>query len=274
MPKLRFIIASALFYFMLCWSINWWEEGKNLFACLMMFLPGLTFPLITCDYKRLATYKYSGFIKVLHLACSAGIYHGCVWIFSGEHSVVYANVLSGSVGSLLFMLLTKYLLRVRLTWIQILYAVVLSGLVMINATMYGTSATGLGVGVMLWTLVNGVLLYYCHNTTVEKRLAPVNMDRQQFFRIYLKALKVALENDHIDHGYLVKGPDWYMDEGIVADMDAFMEQELADDDFVNLVEYYFDAMSHNLPDVGRLSVEDARVYIIEEMTRIKAEYKL
>lgn len=100
------------------------------------------------------------------------------------------------------------------------------------------------------------------------------MNKREFFHIYLEALEEALENDHHNYGYLVWSPDFYMEPETVQQIEAFIEKELADDDFINFVEYYFDAKSHNFPDVGKVNIEDARRYIIEEIARIRAEYAL
>lgn len=100
------------------------------------------------------------------------------------------------------------------------------------------------------------------------------MDRREFFSMYLPALEIALENDHINYGFLVMCPDFYVDREVSNQMDRFIEEELLDDHFVNFVAYYFDAMSHNFPDVGKVSIEEGRAYIFEEMKRLRTEYNL
>jgi len=100
------------------------------------------------------------------------------------------------------------------------------------------------------------------------------MNKREFFSIYLDALEKALDNDHHNYGFLVWSPEYYMESETVASIDKFIEDELPDDSFLDFVAYYFDAKSHNFPDVGDISIEGARSYIIDEMARLRREYSL
>lgn len=165
--SLIYLIASALFYFIFCWSIDSWEDGKGLFVFLMFFLPGVTFPLTTINYRNLNARKYSWAIALVYIALSVGIYYGCVWLFSAEMNIKYSHALAGSCGSLAFLLLTKFLLRVKLPLLHILCAAILSGLAFIPCSVFRWTGLLLGTGIMLWTLVNGVLLYYYQRRSVD-----------------------------------------------------------------------------------------------------------
>jgi len=65
-----------------------------------------------------------------------------------------------------------------------------------------------------------------------------------------------------------------MDSDTMHQVEKFIEDELPDNDFINFVEEYFDAKSHNFPDMHGMSVEDARTYIVNEIKKIRVEYAL
>jgi hypothetical protein len=100
------------------------------------------------------------------------------------------------------------------------------------------------------------------------------MEKREFYNIYFAGLKKALENDHINYGYHVHAPDYYIDKDIVRIVYSFMENKMAEDNFINFVEEYFDAKSHNFPDVGNVDIDTAKCMILNEMEQIKAEYYL
>ncbi|RAJ08774.1 hypothetical protein LX64_01428 [Chitinophaga skermanii] len=100
------------------------------------------------------------------------------------------------------------------------------------------------------------------------------MDERFFFKVYLNALENALKNDHHNYGYLVKSPDFYMDSETMHEIDRFIEEALPNREFIDFVEEYFDAKSHNFPDVGKMDIDDARKYIIDEIGKLKMKYAL
>jgi hypothetical protein len=150
-------ILTGMFYFMFCWSIDFGDTTKGLFMVLMLFLPGLTFPLTTC-YCKIDDIKYSDLNLLSHLILSVGIYHGSVWIFSGEGHVKYSTVLVGFLGSLLFLLVTKYLLKNEITLMKILLISILSGLTFLPYELIGRHGLLIGIAVFLWTVINGLTL--------------------------------------------------------------------------------------------------------------------
>src|SRR5690349_19202260 len=89
-PLLNSVIAG-LIYFLFCWSIDFGDTTKGLFMASMLFLPGLTFPLTTCYYKT-EKISYSDGRRIGHLALAVAIYHGSVWLFSGEGRIKYITV--------------------------------------------------------------------------------------------------------------------------------------------------------------------------------------
>lgn len=155
-PLLNSILVG-LFYFLFCWSIDFGDATKGLFMALMLFLPGLTFPLTTCYYVA-EKISQSDIRKIGHLILSVAIYHGSVWLFSGEGRVKYITVLAGFSGSLIFLIVTKYLLRKRISVTQILLVSISSGLAFLQYEIYGREGLFMGVAVFLWTVVNGLIL--------------------------------------------------------------------------------------------------------------------
>ncbi len=152
-------ILTGLFYLIFCWSIDFGDVTKVLFMTLMLFLPGLTFPLTTCYYKN-GNITYTDLQKVSHLILSVGIYHGSVWLFSGEGRIKYITVLAGLLGSLLFLIVTKYLLRKKISFTQIIFTSVLSGLAFFQYEVNGGQGIFMGIAVFLWTIINGLSLNF------------------------------------------------------------------------------------------------------------------
>jgi hypothetical protein len=150
-------ILTGLFYFLFCWSLDFGDGTKGLFMTLMLFLPGLTFPLTTCYYKT-SDKSYSDIRRVSHLLLSVAIYHGSVWLFSGEGRIKYITVLAGLVGSLAFLLVTKYILKKNISLIQILLASILSALAFLQYELNGRQGLFMGISVFLWTIINGLTL--------------------------------------------------------------------------------------------------------------------
>jgi uncharacterized membrane protein YjjP (DUF1212 family) len=159
-PLLNSVI-SGLIYFLFCWSIDFGDTTKGLFMALMLFLPGLTFPLSTCYYKT-ENISYSYGRRIGHLVLSVAIYHGSVWLFSGEGRIKYITVLAGFLGSLLFLIVTKHLLKKKISFVQILLISILSGLAFLQYEINGQEGLFMGIAVFLWTLVNGLILNIEH----------------------------------------------------------------------------------------------------------------
>lgn len=154
---LIYSILTGFFYFMFCWSIDIGDSIKGLFIILMIFLPGVTFPFATCYFKKKIK-KSKVKNRVLHFVLSVAIYHGNVWLFSGESRIKFITILAGFLGSFLFQLATKFILKKDLALIQIGVIAFISGLSFIPYELYGRIGLLMGVGIFLWTIFNGLLL--------------------------------------------------------------------------------------------------------------------
>lgn len=155
-PLLNSILARLL-YFLFCWSIDFGDATKGLFIALMLFLPGLTFPLTTCYYLT-ENISHSDVRRIGHLILSVAIYHGSVWLFSADGRIKHITALAGFSGSLLFLIMTKYLLQKRISIVQILLASILSGLAFLQYEINGQNGLLIGLAIFLWTVVNGIIL--------------------------------------------------------------------------------------------------------------------
>ena len=150
-------VGTGLFYLLFCWSLEFGDSTKGAFMVLMLFLPGLTFPLTTSYYQ---TEKISNADtrRIVHLIFSVIIYHGSVWLFSGEGRIKYITVLAGFSGSFLYLILTKYALQKKISFTQIMLTAAISGLAFLQYEMNGREGLFMGVAVCLWTIANGQLL--------------------------------------------------------------------------------------------------------------------
>lgn len=100
------------------------------------------------------------------------------------------------------------------------------------------------------------------------------MEVKEFYIIYLSALEEALANDHINNGFLVKGPDFYIDDRYLISIENFIDQRSNYVDFLDNVAYYFDAKSHNFPSINDILITDYRESIIKEMKEIRFKYNI
>lgn len=151
-------LFSGLLYFLFTWSIDFSEGMKGLYMLLMLFLPGITFPLLT-SYYNLPNDERTMMKLYTHIVLSALIYHACVWLYTGEGRVHYITLAAGAVGSLLYLLISKYILRKKLPLIVIVMVSILSGLVFLPYELQGERLPLLlATAIFLWTLINGLLL--------------------------------------------------------------------------------------------------------------------
>jgi hypothetical protein len=153
-------IVTGIVYFLFCWTLDFGEDKKMLFYILMMFLPGLTFPLTTTHYN-LTQDRNTDLRLTGHIILSILIYHGSVWLFSAGGRVKYMPILAAFLGSLFYLVATKFLLKKRLSFFQIALTSMLSGLA------FFPSLTGVerpvilfGLPVFMWTIINGLLMNY------------------------------------------------------------------------------------------------------------------
>jgi hypothetical protein len=154
-------VCTGLFYLLFCWSLEFGDSTKGSFMVLMIFLPGLTFPLTTSYYQTEKISNADARI-IVHLIFSVAIYHGSVWLFSGEGRIKYITVLAGFSGSLLYLILTKYVLQKKISFTQIILTATISGLAFLQYEMYGREGLFMGLAVCLWTIANGQLLNLEH----------------------------------------------------------------------------------------------------------------
>lgn len=98
-----------------------------------------------------------------------------------------------------------------------------------------------------------------------------------FFNYYLKALYKALENDHINYGFLVKSPSWYYpkeDLNLCRELMTFEDSHYAEFPLLENAGVYFDAKSHGFDDVGDLDIDTYKKQLIEEMIKLSTKYNI
>jgi hypothetical protein len=143
---------SALFYFLFTVFIGYSEVIKQLFIGLMMFLPGLTFPFASTNFYTNVPQAHIG-VLILHCFLSVLIYHGAVWLYSGEGFFYLMPGIAGCLGSLLYLTITRYLLKVPVTATQIILTALCSGAAFIPDILT-KDEIGLGAAIFFWTIIN------------------------------------------------------------------------------------------------------------------------
>ncbi|RAJ75619.1 hypothetical protein CLV59_109233 [Chitinophaga dinghuensis] len=99
------------------------------------------------------------------------------------------------------------------------------------------------------------------------------MDNETFYRIYLPALKEALAQDSINHGFFVYPPEYFIDKSVEGEIESFIENELAEDKLIQLVDEYFDAKSHYATEVRGVPIQIIKGRIINEMNVVGKYYE-
>ncbi|MFN8415668.1 MAG: hypothetical protein U0U66_05000 [Cytophagaceae bacterium] len=147
----------GLFYFLFCWYFEYSDTSKAWFIFWMLFLPGVTFPLTTSYYKNGSSY-YSLRKKLSHLIVSVVIYHVSSWLFYGESYIRFSSLFAGFIGSFLYLLSIRYMLKKDLSLPIILLVSILSGLAFLPYQMIERYRMFLGLAIFIWTFVNGFVL--------------------------------------------------------------------------------------------------------------------
>ncbi len=89
------------------------------------------------------------------------------------------------------------------------------------------------------------------------------MNRAEFYKVYIPALKKALANDEVNLGYYVLGPEDYIkDENIASEVSDFIDKDEENAHYYELIEYYFDAKSHNFPNLNGESLNKVKSKIL------------
>ncbi|MBO9702960.1 MAG: hypothetical protein J7604_22285 [Sporocytophaga sp.] len=155
-------IITGIIYFIFSWSVDFNEGIKVLFISVMMFLPGLTFPLVTTYYKLKGENKI-----LIHLILSVLIYHCSVWLFSGEGVIKYITIAAGIFGSLLYLIITKLILKRDISFIQIMITSLLSGLAFLPYELIGREGILIGLAILQWNIFNGIVLNHEFKRSIE-----------------------------------------------------------------------------------------------------------
>ncbi len=79
------------------------------------------------------------------------------------------------------------------------------------------------------------------------------MKTQDFYKIYIPALEKAFQNDGVNEGFYVKGPEDYINPESIEEVTRYLEEN--EDEFLEKVAYYFDAKSHNFPSIQGVDIE-------------------
>ncbi len=100
------------------------------------------------------------------------------------------------------------------------------------------------------------------------------MELVDFYKKYIPALEIALSNDDLNTGYNVYDPSFYLDLSFEEQMefDLFVDKLSGKNVFLDMVSYYFDAKSHNFPNIQGVDLNEYKRDIIERMNDLKLLY--
>lgn len=96
------------------------------------------------------------------------------------------------------------------------------------------------------------------------------MQPKEFYKTYLLALEKAFQNDAINEGFYVKGPEEYIDSIFLEEATQYLEEN--EDEFLEKVAYYFDAKSHYFPSVKGVDIDVYKKELMDEILRIKKNF--
>ena len=99
-------------------------------------------------------------IKVIvHILFSVIIYYSNVWLYSYQNDFKLSPIFAGLLGSLLFLVMSKYILKLNTKWNEIIISSLLSGIVFLPIVIFEGIGISIGLAILLWTLLNGVIMY-------------------------------------------------------------------------------------------------------------------
>lgn len=95
----------------------------------------------------------------------------------------------------------------------------------------------------------------------------VNMEEKEFYSYYLPALEKALMQDHINEGYRVRGPSFFIEGSRNKRLliDNYVDKMSGVDKFLDKVGIYFDAISHYFDEIDGVEIEGFKRVILEEL---------
>jgi len=89
------------------------------------------------------------------------------------------------------------------------------------------------------------------------------MEAVNFFKIYIPALEIALEESSFDGSFSAKGPDWWFPSEEYEKLDIFEQENSSNYLIFSIVADYFDALAHNQNEVNGVSLENIKIQIKE-----------
>lgn len=161
MRSWRGLLLTTLFYFLFSWLTDASQFIKFHWVMTMLFLPGVTLPLITCDYKRWLPDENRDAMMLIHIVLSVAIYMLGIGIWTMNVEEPWTTFVAGAWGSLAYLVLTKYFVNAQLSLVLIFCVSILSGIVFAPSGFFASSGLWFGYCIGLWTLLNGgVVLYF------------------------------------------------------------------------------------------------------------------
>lgn len=149
-------------------SLEYTDLFKVPFIILMQFLPGITFPISSVNYMKLKTTR----IKVIiHILFSVIIYYSNVWLYLYENNFELSPMLAGLLGSMLFLIMSRSILKLNIKWNEIIFASIISGIAFFPVIIFEGNGISIGIAIFIWTIVNGVIMHKSQNTPANSRLA-------------------------------------------------------------------------------------------------------
>ncbi|NQY10227.1 MAG: hypothetical protein HRT71_12040 [Flavobacteriales bacterium] len=102
------------------------------------------------------------------------------------------------------------------------------------------------------------------------------MDRKEFYALYLPALEKALALDHINILLLTQGPIHFLEcsKKKKKDFNAYLEKATGKDDFIDSVDYYFEAITHGDKEIDGIQLKLFRKSIVLELRGYLKRYKI
>lgn len=167
---LVFGLVGGVMLFTICYLSEISDQALLFFFYTMLFLPGITFPIST-SYFRLENLNKKKLRIALHLVISIGIYYGSVRVFNLENEYDWITPFSGFIGSLLYLISTKLILKLRLKFSHIILASVISAISFLPYEIWDNNIKLLGLAILFWTITNSMII----NETKKRLPTPYKM---------------------------------------------------------------------------------------------------
>ncbi len=104
----------------------------------------------------------------------------------------------------------------------------------------------------------------------------VNMNKSDFYKLYIPALIKALLNEDNWEQFNVRSPEHFLNlpEQKIIEVEKYLDKVAGKNKFLDSVAYYFDAKSHGFDKINGVKIEIFRNNLEDKILKYKKKYEI